>query len=132
MTNTESGEGKGFREAETGGRGSRGPRRVSALARRPHLLWSRMVRGGGRWPCLLPGWLLLTSSTWKGERGWAHIRGDTALVANLSAFLGDRPFHFFPLAPPLLSGFCSPISRLLLKLGVGYEKLRCATKTQES
>lgn len=50
------------------------PPRAPALARRPHLPWSRRVRGGGRWRCMLAGWLLLTSSTWKGEKGFAETQ----------------------------------------------------------
>lgn len=62
-----TGDGAGAAEAW----GGRGP-----LARRPHAPWSRVVRGEGRWRCLLAGLPPLTSSTWPG-RGGGRLSAET-------------------------------------------------------
>lgn len=89
--------GDGLGSAEAWWPGSRRPRQASALARRPHLRWSWMVRGEGRWWCLLAG-LPLTSSTWKGERGWAHICRNTIFVANLKRLSGGSALSLSPVS----------------------------------
>lgn len=101
-------------------------RQASVVVRRPLVSWSRMVRGERRWRCLLAGLLLLTSSTWTGERGRAHIRRNMIFVGKLKRLSGGSALSLLPLSLPILP---PPVS-LLLKVGVGCEKLHCATKTE--